>query len=484
MGSGRGHGRGRGRGFEDWCPSFCSPFTAVLFVIVLITSVILIIASFSAVDETEACLTVNKLTGEVSEEVSSEPGNYFIGVEKTFVCFTKSLQRLDFTKKHGNPLNTRTRQGLPIELDITLEYRLMTHELRDLLLEFPVVPSTEQTEVAGDEGEEDISDEEKVGEGDDEMTKYSMSYREFYKHLAYAELRNVAAQYTAQEFLSQARQKIAQEMEEGMIKRMGAHHAQVVAFQLRQVYLPKKFEEGIMKIVTMQQEQAVAVQDRKAKLEQEALKTEKRLEELVKARDTAVIEERGKRDAWSSTRAKQMQENQNDRVGKLTLSQQTRDETILGLEGGVKAATSDQKRETFEANTTLTATTDYLVPARTTLADAERDFTYDYETNGASSSNAAGRLGKVAAKAESDAQAAVAVEEGAGLTKVLDGDVKRYNDLKAAGLSEDDIVKHVWIDTLKKLKDAKFFLSYNKVPFLMEAAGLSPEDVANALAGK
>ena len=76
---------GKGKGFEDWCPSpvkACGAFT------ILLTIVLLIILSFSAVDETEACLAVNHITGAVSEEVSSEPGNYFIGVEKGFVCFT------------------------------------------------------------------------------------------------------------------------------------------------------------------------------------------------------------------------------------------------------------------------------------------------------------------------------------------------------------------------------------------------------------
>ena len=73
----------------------------------------------------------------------------------------------------------------------------------------------------------------------------------------------------------------------------------------------------------------------------------------------------------------------------------------------------------------------------------------------------------------------------AGLQAVLEADVDRYTKLEdESGLSKDDIVRHVWIDTLKKLKDAKFFLSFNKVPFLMEAAGLSQQDVANALAGK
>ena len=57
-------------------------------------------------------------------------------------------------------------------------------------------------------------------------------------------------------------------------------------------------------------------------------------------------------------------------------------------------------------------------------------------------------------------------------------------DDDGVNMDPNDIVKYVWIDTLKQLKDAKFFVSYKKMPFLMEAAGLSQEDVAAALAGK
>ena len=473
----------KGRGFEDWCAHpirNCGIFT------VLLTIILLIILSFHAVDETEACLTVNGLTGAISEEISSEPGNYFIGIEKSFTCFTKSLQRLDFTKKQGKALYARTRQGLPVEMDITIEYRLMTHELRDLLLEFPVVPSTDDaTEVS--DTEDNTEKEEMAGEGDDPSTKFSMSYREFYRHLAYAELRNVAAKYTAQEFLSQARQQIAQEMEEGMIRRMGKHHAQVVAFQLRQVYLPKKFEEGIMKIVTMQQEQAVALQNRKAKLETETVALQQRLLELEKARDMEVIEERGKRDAWSSTRAKQLQENKNVQVDKMTQADSARTVALLGFDGSVNAAGSDQDREIIEANTKLGATKDHLVPAATTIAEAERANTYAWDGAAAGGKGAAGLLGKVAADAAGDAQGMEAKAEGEGLRDVLAADVARYTALmddNGVNMDPNDIVKYVWIDTLKQLKDAKFFVSYKKMPFLMEAAGLSQEDVAAALAGK
>jgi hypothetical protein len=102
--------------------------------------------------------------------VTSEPGNYFTGIDKGFTCFTKSLQRLDFTKDLGQPIYARTREGLPLELDLTIEYRLLTHELRDLLLEFPVVPSTAESDDTA------VADGEKAGEGAG-ATKYSMSYR-------------------------------------------------------------------------------------------------------------------------------------------------------------------------------------------------------------------------------------------------------------------------------------------------------------------
>lgn len=68
----------------------------------------------------------------------------------------------------------------------------------------------------------------------------------------------MAAGYDAKQFLSQDRQKIAAEMEARFGARVEKHHAKLVAFQLRQVYLPAKFEQGIMEILEMVQEQTVA----------------------------------------------------------------------------------------------------------------------------------------------------------------------------------------------------------------------------------
>ena len=82
------------------------------------------------------------------------------------------------------------------------------------------------------------------------------------------------------------------------------------------------------------------------------------------------------------------------------------------------------------------------------------------------------------------ASAASAAAEGMGLQQALAADVDRYVKLATeADMAPDDILKYVWIDTLKQLRDAKFFLSYTKVPLLMEASGLSPEEFNAAIAG-
>ncbi len=76
---------------------------------------VLIALSFSRVEETEACLTVNAITGVVGKDITSEPGNYFTGVDKGFVCFTKFLQRLEF--RDGNAVLGRTSEGLVVKLE-------------------------------------------------------------------------------------------------------------------------------------------------------------------------------------------------------------------------------------------------------------------------------------------------------------------------------------------------------------------------------
>ena len=74
---------------------------------------------------------MNHITGIVGEDVTSEPGNYFTGIDKGFMCFTKSLQRLEF--RGADAVHGRTSEGLVVKLEFSIEYQLNAAMLRDLL---------------------------------------------------------------------------------------------------------------------------------------------------------------------------------------------------------------------------------------------------------------------------------------------------------------------------------------------------------------
>ena len=51
-----------------------------------------------------------------------------------------------------------------------------------------------------------------------------------------------------------------------------------------------------------------------------------------------------------------------------------------------------------------------------------------------------------------------------------EAELSEYLKLRNEGnMGSDDVLKHVWLSTLKKLNKAKMFLDYRKVPLFLEA---------------
>ena len=285
-------GRGKGKGGD----LDTSTLLGLGCIVGVITSIVLIACSFSRVDETEACLTVNAITGVVGEEVTSEPGNYFTGVDKGFTCFTKSLQRLDF--RGGNAVWARTSEGLAVKLEFSIEYQLDAAQLRDLLLAFPVVPNTDKA------SDDEAADEEKSGEGDDPSTRYSTSYRAFYRNVVLAELRHVAATYTAEKLIGKEKGNLMRDLELRLEARLKDHALQSASVLELKADLPDKFEQGLLAIQKLAEKQKVREAARSKALEDESVSRQNVLETLKKERETSLKKERGKADAEATTRKK------------------------------------------------------------------------------------------------------------------------------------------------------------------------------------
>ena len=113
---------------------------------VLLTAVILAMASFSAVGPLQYGLHFsnwnNKMVLNSEGEVDVYgAGRYFIGVGHTFIRFPTNCVTIDFTDEVGSknaPLMTRTKDGLPVTLHISLQYRLKEEALIDLYTELNI----------------------------------------------------------------------------------------------------------------------------------------------------------------------------------------------------------------------------------------------------------------------------------------------------------------------------------------------------------
>lgn len=81
-------------------------------------------------------LARNKITGTVDLDASFGPGRYWIGFWKEFIEFPSTLNTIEFSDdkpetgvKHLSKLTTQDQNGVPMYLDVSIQYRLMKPKL-------------------------------------------------------------------------------------------------------------------------------------------------------------------------------------------------------------------------------------------------------------------------------------------------------------------------------------------------------------------
>ena len=131
---GKGRGKGSGKGGDDEATSMAVGCCGLLVVI----SVILLLLSFSAVEPLEVGLHFSKFSNKIVSEKSYTGGRYFLGLGHSFIVFPTQAVTIDFTNAPGakqRPLATRTSDGLPITLEISMQYILKQDKIKDLYTE-------------------------------------------------------------------------------------------------------------------------------------------------------------------------------------------------------------------------------------------------------------------------------------------------------------------------------------------------------------
>ena len=100
--------------------------TALIIVIVILST------TFKTQKETEICLKYNTISRVVDPTPDTLPGTKALGTFTDLICYPKTVQKFEFSASSGASLITRTKEGLSIGLDVTIEYKFVTSKLLNL----------------------------------------------------------------------------------------------------------------------------------------------------------------------------------------------------------------------------------------------------------------------------------------------------------------------------------------------------------------
>jgi regulator of protease activity HflC (stomatin/prohibitin superfamily) len=188
--------------------------------LVFISLVLVLSTSFSTLGPTELALRYNWVLQTVSPQVDGAAGLKCLGPMTTLIRYPRTIQTITFDAQDGNLLSGRTRDGLPLTLGITFQYRLLPSGIFDLYHNFELQP------------------------GDYEM---------LYKLVATHMITEIATNFTAYQFFNE-KQKIAQVMQEHLNTYFQENfYATVESLQINEDDLPEAFTELILTAATNKQ---------------------------------------------------------------------------------------------------------------------------------------------------------------------------------------------------------------------------------------
>jgi len=110
----------------------------------LLTCIVGTIMSLGAVPPLHLGIAYNQFTKVANMDKVYQPGRFFIGPFNNFILFPSDVQHIEFTnnnriKQSGlryAPLHTRTKEGLGLHLQVSLQYRLIIKDVTKLYSEF------------------------------------------------------------------------------------------------------------------------------------------------------------------------------------------------------------------------------------------------------------------------------------------------------------------------------------------------------------
>ncbi|MFX1283798.1 MAG: SPFH domain-containing protein [Promethearchaeota archaeon] len=194
--------------------------------VIIFSSVIIIyfLLAFDSVGYNQFGLNQNDITQEIEDKVY-EKGFYHIGLFNHFIKFPRTVETIEFYDSY--PLDSRTKDGLLIHIQLSFQYRLQKSQLLELYGTF--------------------ADE----------------YEERFIGQSRTTLRDVTSFYNAIEFFNN-RTFIGDQMFVYLVRDIDKMYADVVYFQLREIDLPDEFEEALKLVQIAQQQYQIALYEQEA----------------------------------------------------------------------------------------------------------------------------------------------------------------------------------------------------------------------------
>ena len=387
------------------------------FCVVFITSIVLFACSFATIDVNDVCLKYGTITREVEDEPSKQTGTVWVGIDHGFLCFPRTVLKLSYTSDGLGQLQTRTKEGLLVGIDVSIEYKLVPGSLKQL---FDLVV---------------------------------MEYQQFYDSLAQSSLRNAASQYTAAEILKSSG-PIQGTMKDMLETRFNKFFATIVAVQVRQLKLPNDVQAKLQAIldVGLKKDEAeksrtgeVAEFDKKAALMYKGVDQTKVTKMNIANRnnDVALVQ-----------RAEQLTNIQTE-AQKTKIDLQTKRNVNLqnenaNLDSALKVRQGDLQKEQNKYDSEKISVMDKVA-----IATSQAKVT---ELSGAAAYNSIMQD----ARASADSIEYLKNAEDDMFTKLN----------SVSGFNSGNIMKHVYVDTLKdKHSKVPLYVDYKKVPMMVQADG-------------
>lgn len=267
--------------------------------VTLVGLVVAFLTCFDSLEYQEMGLNYN-WAYETVQKNTFDSGRYYLGLGNHFIKFPKMVKSIYLTDNserqsyyrassalsrqyQGPSLQSRTRDGLNVRLEVSFQYRLKPETLYEL------------------------------------YTTLGLNYEQILVRMAIEQLATSATQHTANFFFTN-RTSISREMHGDLMVHFDKHaFATVPFFQLRTVHLPAEFEDAIKKTQVKQQEIQIARLEQKRKtvgFETTVLQAEQQVRVMLNQAEAEVQAVNAKNDAYCR-QFSYTQELRADSLGKL-----------------------------------------------------------------------------------------------------------------------------------------------------------------------